>query len=160
MEPVLRVTVIFLFVMIGLRLLGKREFGQLSPFELVTLLLIPEIASQSLVGTDFSMVGALVGLSTLFLLVFLTSVITHKSRRAQRIVASQPTVLVSQGAFATDNMNRERVSADEVFSEMHKVGLHRLEQVRWAILESDGRISLIPVTPFGPVGHPDPEPVT
>lgn len=148
MEPILRVTALYLFVMVGLRMLGKREFSQLSPFELVTLLLIPEIASQALVGQDFSVTGAMIGLSTLFVLVFLTSLAAHANQRVERVITGEPTVLVSHGAFVPLNMDRERITADEIYGEMRKVGLHRLDQIRWAILESDGRISFVPMSPW------------
>ena len=146
METVLRVAAIYLFVMISLRLMGKREFSQLSPFELVTLLLIPEIASQALVREDFSLTNAAIGLSTLFLLVFTTSALSHASPRVAKVISGSPTVLVSRGAFVPDNLNAERITAEEVFAEMHRSGLATLDEVRWAILESDGKISIVPMS--------------
>lgn len=147
METILRVAAIYLFVLITLRLLGNREFSQLSPFELVTLLLIPEIASQAMIREDFSLTNAIIGLSTLFLLVFLSSTLTHLSKRAARIIEGQPSVLVSQGALVPNNLNRARITVDEVYGEMHKAGLARLEQIRWAILETSGQISFVPAEP-------------
>jgi uncharacterized membrane protein YcaP (DUF421 family) len=147
METVLRVAVIYLFIMIGLRALGKRDFSQISPFDLVTLLLIPEIVQQAIVREDFSITNALIGLSTLFTLVLLTSAITHKSKRAEDIIEGTPTVIVSNGRFVEDNMNKERITPDEVYAEMRKSGLASIEEVRWAILESDGKISFIPTAP-------------
>lgn len=144
METVLRILIIYLFVMIGLRVLGKREFGQLSPLELVMLLLIPEIASQSLVREDYSLTNALLGLSTLFTLQFLTSALMHRSKRAEELMVGVPTVLVQHGRLVEENLNRERVSPDEVFAEMRKSGVDRLEQVRWAVLETDGKIAVVP----------------
>lgn len=144
METVIRIAVFYLLIMISLRILGKREFSQLTPFELVTLLLIPEIVSQSLVRDDSSITNAVIGLCTLFVLVFLTSVVTHRSKRVEEFVEGKPSVLVSKGRFVEDTMNKERVTPDEIYTEMHKVGLSRIEQVQWAILESDGMITLIP----------------
>lgn len=144
MEIVLRITIIYLFVLITLHVIGKREFGQLSPFELVTLLLIPEIASNSLMQADYSLTGGLIGLSTLFGLVFLLTLITHMSKRAERIVEGKSMVLVSHGRFIEDALHRERVNPDEIYVELHKAGLERLDQVRWAILENDGKISIVP----------------
>lgn len=146
-DTVLRITAVYLFIMIGLRVLGKREFSQMSPFDLVTLLLIPEIVQQGMMQEDFSVTNAFIGLSTLFVLVFLTSVLSHGSSKAQQFIEGNPTVLVSNGAFVTDSMNMERVSAEEVYTEMHKYGISRVEQVQWAILESDGKISVIPFEP-------------
>ena len=147
METVIRIAIIYFFIMIGLRAMGKRDFSQLSPFDLVTLLLIPEIVAQAMIGEDFSITNAFIGLCTLFTLVYLTSVFTHKHKKIGDVIEGTPTVLVSQGKFVPENMNLERITPDEVFGEMHKVGLTRLEQVQWGILESDGEISLVPFEP-------------
>lgn len=146
METVVRVAILYLFILVGLRLLGKREFGEMAPFDLVVLLLIPEIASQALLREDFSMTNALVALSTLLCLVFLTSLLSYRSRLAGKAIGGVPTVLVRHGFLVTENLDRERVRPDEVLEAMHMVGLYRMDQVQWAILETDGRISIIPWT--------------
>src|SRR5690625_4751206 len=130
MEIVIRITVIYLFVLVGLHLIGKREFGQLSPFELVTLLLIPEIASQSLTMEDASVSAALIGIATLFSLVFVMTILTYTSKKAENLIEGQPAILVGKGRMIENVMHRERVNPDEIFVEMHKAGLERLEQVR------------------------------
>ena len=112
METIIRVAALYAFVILSLRLLGKREFGQLSPAELVTLLLIPEIASQALVRDDFSLTNAVIGLSTLFLLVSLTSLVSHRFKRAETLLDGSPTVVVTQGEFVVANMNRERFTQE------------------------------------------------
>lgn len=144
METVLRVAAIYLFVLVALRVLGKREFGQLSPIELVTLLMIPEIVSQALTREDYSLTNAAIGVATLLVLVFVTSLLMHRFQKAEIVIAGQPTVLVRQGELIGTALNAMRVTPDEVFSEMHKAGLQQLEQVQWAILESDGRIAIVP----------------
>jgi uncharacterized membrane protein YcaP (DUF421 family) len=143
METVLRIAVAYVVIMAGFRIMGKRELSQLSPFELVTLLLIPEIFSQAIVGEDFSMVNAVIATATLLSLVFLTSVLAHLSRRFGSLVEAQPSVLVAHGAIVEENMNRERITADELYSELRLSGLEDLSQVKWAILESDGKISIV-----------------
>jgi uncharacterized membrane protein YcaP (DUF421 family) len=149
METVLRVAILYVFIMIGLRLLGKREFGELAPFDLVVLLLIPEIASQALLREDFSMTNAFVALSTLLTLVFATSLLSYRSQLAGKAIGGVPAVLVRHGFLVAENLDRERVRPDEVLEAMHMVGLHRMDQVQWAILETDGRISIIPWTRTG-----------
>jgi uncharacterized membrane protein YcaP (DUF421 family) len=144
METVIRVIVIYLFLMVGLRILGKREFGQLSPLELVSLLLIPELVSSALQSEDFSLVDALVAVSTLLALTVLTSMLLHMSKTAQKVIDGEPIVLVRHGQFSVDAMNRERVTPHEIFSEMHKSGIEYLEQVAWAILETEGTITIVP----------------
>jgi uncharacterized membrane protein YcaP (DUF421 family) len=143
METVLRVALIYILLLAGLRVLGKREFGQLAPMELIALLLIPEIVSQALIGDDYSLTNALVAISTLFVLVFLNSLLTHMSRGFESVVESTPTVLAHDGRLVHDNLHRERITPSEIYSEMRKSGLERLEQVRWAVLEGDGKISIV-----------------
>ncbi len=143
METVARVAFTYVFLAIAFRVIGKRELSSLSPFELVTLMLIPEIVSQALVR-EASLANALAGVSTLFVLVFLTSVVTHLSPKASKVVDGSPTVLVAKGRILEEACNRERIQPEEIFSEMHKSGLARLSQVRWAILEADGDLTIIP----------------
>lgn len=149
MDTVIRVAVIYVFVLASLRVMGKREFGQLAPIELVALLLIPEIVSQALIGDDYSLTNALVAVCTLFVLVFLNSVLTHASKGFERVVESKPSVLAHHGKLVQENLDKERITPDELYSEMRKSGLERLEQVRWAVLEGDGKISIVPLEGTG-----------
>lgn len=144
METVIRVVLIYLAILFGLRILGKREFGQLSPLELITLLLIPELVAQALVREDFLFTNAMIALTTLFSLVFITSLLRYKFSYVEKLVSGEPSILVSHGKFVEDNLNKERVDAAEIFGAMHESGLYRLEQVKWAILETDGKFSIIP----------------
>ena len=144
METVLRVAAIYLFVFVGLRVMGKREFGQLSAIELVTLLMIPEIVSQALTGNDDSITNAFVGVSTLLVLVFATSMLAHRFKKVEVAIGGVPSVLVHNGKLFERTLNTERVSPDEIFAEMHKAGLQTLDEVEWAILESDGKIAIVP----------------
>lgn len=147
METLVRVAVIYLFIIFGLRVMGKREFSQLSTVELVTLMLIPEIVSEALTGEDSSITNALVGVSTILLLVFFTSLWMHRSPRVEAVVSGSPVVLVRNGQIDEDRMNRERVSPGELYSEMHLSGVERLAEIRWAILEPDGKIAIITERP-------------
>ena len=144
MDTVIRVAVIYVFVMFTLRILGKRELGEISPHELVMIMLIPEIASQSMVGEDFSLTNALIGISTLLCLVFLNSTLGYRFKKLRMIVEGEPIVLFYQGQFNERAMDRERVDADEIQSEARAAGLESLDKVKWAILEPDGKISCIP----------------
>jgi uncharacterized membrane protein YcaP (DUF421 family) len=143
METVIRVAVVYFVLMFGFRLLGKRELSELSPFELVTLMIIPEIVSQALVR-EASLTNALVGLGTLFSLVFLTTLIGYRWKRVGRFIEGEPTLLVRSGKLLTEALQRERVSPEELYAEMHKAGLARLSQVEFAILETDGKIAFLP----------------
>lgn len=144
METVIRVAVIYVVLILSLKLMGKREFGQLAPFEFLTLLMIPEIVSQSLVREDYSLTNAIIGVSTLLTLVFLTSVLSHMSRKAGDAIEGKPTIIVRHGVLLPDHMNVERITPDEVMTELHRAGFENLSEIKWAILESDGKISFIP----------------
>lgn len=144
MESVIRVAIVYLFVLFALRLLGKREFGDLSPHEFVMLMLIPDIVAQGIVKEDFSLTNGLVAVSTIMLLVALTSLLIHVSRPAELAVTPRPTVLLFDGNLYTSNLNKERVSADEVLQVARESGLETLDQVKWAILQSNGKIAIVP----------------
>lgn len=144
METVVRVTLFYVLILLGLRVMGKREFSQLSSLELVTLLLIPELVSQSLLREDFSFTNGIIAVCTVFAVVYISSQLQHHSKAFADAVSSAPTVLVERGRFVQRHLDEERVSPDEVFAELHKVGLTTLDQVRWVILEADGRMSVIP----------------
>lgn len=147
MDTVIRIVIFYIAILVGMRVLGKREFAQMSPLELVTLLLIPEIVSQSLITEDFSIINGLIGLATLFSLVFINSTLMHRFQKFEDAISSKPSLLVYRGRFIEEAMNKMRVTPDEVFSEMRKSGLESLAQVKWAILENDGRISIISESP-------------
>jgi uncharacterized membrane protein YcaP (DUF421 family) len=147
MDTVLRVAFVYGFLIVALRVMGKRELGKMSPIELVMLLLVPELFQQALVGEDFSMTTAIVAVSTLFTLVFAMSMITHRFQRVEKLVSGEPAVLVRHGKLVKEALDNERVSPEELFAEMHAAGVERLEQVRWAILEDGGKISIIAEPP-------------
>ena len=144
METVLRVVIIYLFLLFGLRIMGKREFSQLSSLELVTLLMIPELVSQSLVQEDFSLTNALIAVSTLFTVVFISTLLQYHSKTVSKVVSGSPAVVVADGKFVEKHLNEERVSPEEIFAELHKAGFSELSEVQWAILETDGTIAIVP----------------
>lgn len=144
METVLRVVVIYVAILAGLRVLGKRDVGELSPLELITLILIPDLVSQGVVRADYSLTNALIAICTLFSLVFLVSLVSHRFKRVEKLIGGEPALLVAKGRLLTRNLNRERIAPEEIYSEMHKAGLDKLENVRWAVLETDGRIAIVP----------------
>jgi len=153
-ETVLRVIFAYFFIWACFRTLGKRELSQMAPFELVMLLLIPQFFSRALTRQDYSMTTSVVATTTLFSLVFLTSLASFRFSGFRHFVESKPTVLVRRGELVRPSLGRERVVPDEILSAMHKAGIERIEEVAWAILESDGKIAIIRVG-GGDVRNPD-----
>jgi uncharacterized membrane protein YcaP (DUF421 family) len=146
MEIIVRVAVIYIFIFFGLRVLGKRELSQLSAIELVTLMLVPEIVSQAL-GAEGSMTNALIGVSTLFILVFVTSMVSYLWKPVEDVIEGTPLVLKDDDGLQTEAMDKERVSVDEIFSTMRQSGFDDLKQIKTIVLEADGQLSFIPAEP-------------
>lgn len=137
-----RIAGIYFFITAAFRLIGKRELSTLSPLELITLMLIPEIASGALTG-ESPLMPALVAISVLLLLVFVLSLLRARFKVIEGAIEPRPRVLVIDGALCEDALARERVTPEELFAEMHKHGIAELDAVRWAILESGGDIAFV-----------------
>jgi uncharacterized membrane protein YcaP (DUF421 family) len=143
LERVLRVVVVFAVLLLVFRVIGKRELSRLSPFELVTLMLVPEVLSNA-VQAQGSLLDALAGLGMLFLLVLATSALAHRFERVEQALEPRSTLLIDRGRVLSDALNRERIMPEELVSEMHKHGIADVSEVRWAVLESGGTITFIP----------------
>lgn len=143
METVLRVVIVYLIVWACFRVVGKRELTQMTPFELVTLLFIPQLFSRAITRQDYSMTNAIIGTTTLFALLFITSTLSHRFPTFRGVVEAKPTVLVTRGQLHPHFLDRERITPDDIFSAMHKAGIAELRDVEWAILEGDGKIAVI-----------------
>lgn len=143
MDTVIRVAVVYVFLVAGLRILGKREFAQLSTSELIMLLITSELVSPALTRNEPSLVNSLVAVSALFVLVFATSIFTYRARAVQGLVSAPPVVLVHGGRLVVENLAKERITPEDVLSEAQKAGLLTISEVQWAILQGDGRIAII-----------------
>lgn len=144
METVTRITIIFLFLMLALRVIGKRELGELSPFDLLMIMLIPEIVSHGMIQDDFSITNALVGVATLLSLVMLNSFLSYRFKFFRKLIEGSPVILYRDGKIMNSTLHKERVSLDEILSEIRTQGYERFDQMRWVVLEPDGKISCIP----------------
>jgi uncharacterized membrane protein YcaP (DUF421 family) len=144
MQTVIRVALAYLLLLVAFRVLGKRELRKMSAFELVTLLFIPQLFSRALTRQDYSFTNAMIGATTLLTLVWITSALSYRFKGVARVLQGEPAVLIAHGVLIPDAMDRERITAKELFSEMHSVGLTVLEQVQWAILETSGTITIVP----------------
>jgi uncharacterized membrane protein YcaP (DUF421 family) len=143
-EKVLRSLVVYLFLLLAFRLLGKRQVGQLTPFDLVVLLIISNVVQNAIIGPDNSLVGGLIGATVIFLANYLVVELTFRSRRARRLLEAQPTLLVHNGRILHDNLASERVTLDDLNAALRRSGVDEVGQVRVAMLEENGGISVIP----------------
>jgi uncharacterized membrane protein YcaP (DUF421 family) len=143
-EVVLRTAIVYLFVVTALRLSGKREVGQMSVLELVVILVISDAVQNSMVGDNTSLWGGLVAVTTLLALDFGLKALTSRSRRLREAVEGEPRLLVRDGRLLERAIEEEGIEVDEVRAAVRSHGLARIEDVRLAVLETDGSISVIP----------------
>ena len=145
MDTVLRSVVIYLFVLVVFRISGKRSLSQITTFDFILLLIISEATQQALLGNDYSIVNALVVISSLIVLDVMFSRMESRWPRFGRVVGSLPVVIVEHGRLLEDRAKREGVTLPEILAEgREKHGLERLEQFKYAILERHGGISVVP----------------
>ena len=143
MDIVIRATVMFTFLYVLLRLMGKRELGQLTPFELVVMIVMGDLIQQGVTHNDFSLTGAILAVSTFAFLGLVLSWLTYLSPKAEKLLDGEPRVIICEGELIRDNLRRDRITLAEVESEMRLAGIARLADVAWAILEPQGKISFI-----------------
>ena len=143
MDVVLRATAMFVVVFLLLRLLGKRELGQLAPFELVTLVVIGDLIQQGITHNDFSLTGASLAIGTFAFWTLVIGWVSYLSPRAEKWMTGEPRVIVREGEILRANMRRERMTVMELESEMRLAGIGSMTDVAWAILEPNGKISFI-----------------
>jgi uncharacterized membrane protein YcaP (DUF421 family) len=143
MDIVLRATVIFIALYVLVRLMGKRELGQMTPFELIVLVVIGDLIQQGVTQNDFSLTGAVIAISTIAFLALLMSWASYLWPRAERLLEGEPQVIVRDGELLTANLRRNRLTQSEIESEMRLAGIAHMGDVKWAILEPRGKISFI-----------------
>ena len=143
MDVVIRATVIFFALYLLVRLLGKRELAQLTPFELIVLVVTGDLIQQGVTHNDFSLTGAILAVTTFAFWASVLSWITYLSRRAERVLDGQPRVIVRDGQIIRENLSHDRLTEAEIQSEMRLAGIAHVRDVAWAILERTGKMSFI-----------------
>jgi uncharacterized membrane protein YcaP (DUF421 family) len=144
MELVIRAAVIYAFVLLLMRISGKRQFSQMTTFDFVLLLIISEAVSQGLYD-DSSLTTSLILVTTLVAIDILLSVVKHRFSSVEDLVESKPTLLVQDGRLLDRNLAAERVNESDILSAARiNHGIESLDGVRHAILERDGTISIVP----------------
>jgi uncharacterized membrane protein YcaP (DUF421 family) len=143
LEIVLRTGVIYLLVLIGVRLSGKREVGQMTPFDLTLLLLLSNSVQNAMTGPDTSLAGGAVAASTLLIMNYVVATLSGRNRKLRRVIEGQPSLLVHDGKVIAAHMAREHVSMDELHRALREHGISSCDQVALAVLEVDGSISCL-----------------
>ena len=149
MDSVLRAGTMYLVLLVVFRIVGKRTLAQITPFDMVLLLIIAESTQQALVGPDYSLTNAVLVIFTLVGIDIGLSRWRHHSRRVAKLMDDVPVVLVDRGRPLTERMDEERVDRTDILEAAREHGLERMGQVKYAVLETNGRISIIPWPPEG-----------
>ncbi len=142
-QIVLRTGVIYLLVLAGVRLSGKREVGQMTPFDLTLLLLLSNSVQNAMTGPDTSLMGGAVAAGTLLILNYFVAELSGANRRFRRFVQGQPSLLVHDGKVIQSHMAKEHVSMDELNRALREHGISCVDQTALAVLEVDGSISCL-----------------
>ncbi len=143
-EKIIRSAAVYIFLLIAFRLAGKRTLGQMTPFDLIVLLVISNVVQNALIGNDNSVGGGLLGATCILVINGVVAWLTSRNKRFERLVENTPTVLVRHGRIRWDNLRRECMSLPELRAALRREGILTFGDVRYAILEEDGRLSVIP----------------
>jgi uncharacterized membrane protein YcaP (DUF421 family) len=150
LEIFLRTGTIYIVVLAGVRLSGKREVGQMTPFDLTLLLLISNAVQNAMTGSDTSLLGGVVAAATLLVLNYLVAEVSGGNRRFRKFVQGQPSLLVHDGKVIEAHMAKEHVSMDELQRALREHGIATCSDVALAVLEVDGSISCLKYDDLNP----------
>ncbi len=141
-ELILRGVVVYAFLILILRISGKRQVGQLAPFDLVLLLVLSNAVQNSMNGGDNSLVGGLISATTLIGINYLVGLLTFRSKRLEEIIEGRPIVLIHNGMLFEDVMARAQLTHHELNSALRQAGCDCIAEVHCAILENNGSITV------------------
>ena len=143
MDIALRAAFLYAFVILVMRVMGRRELSSLSAVDLVLLIVLGDAIQQGLTQDDYSVTGAMIAVATIATIQVLTSYVSFRSKRARKVLEGQPIVIIRDGRLLEDNIRRDRMTADEIAEEMRMQQIASFNDVAWAILETTGEISFI-----------------
>jgi uncharacterized membrane protein YcaP (DUF421 family) len=139
-----KTAVIYGFLVLGLRLLGKRTLGQMNIYDLIVIIVLANAVQNAMVGNDTSLVGGLVAATTLLVLNRLVNLVLTRSPRAEHLMVGEPVVLIDHGHLVEPNLRRQGVTEDQVMEALREHEIDDVSKARLAVLEADGTISVVP----------------
>jgi uncharacterized membrane protein YcaP (DUF421 family) len=144
MDIVIRAVIAFLFLLLLTRIVGRRELSSMEPFDLILLVVIGDLIQQGVTQSDYSLTGALLVGATFAVLTVLVSYLGFRVAPLRKVLEGEPIVLVEDGKPIDQNLRRERLTLQEIAAEARLQKIAAIEDIRWAILETNGSISFIP----------------
>jgi uncharacterized membrane protein YcaP (DUF421 family) len=143
MDLAIRAAVLYVFVVAVMRIVGRRELSSLTAIDLVLLIVMGDAIQQGLTQDDYSVSGAIIVVSTFAVLQVFSAYLGYRSRRVRSVLEGRPVVLIDDGELVDPNLRRQRLTTDDLAEEMRLQQIASFDDVRWAILEANGRISFI-----------------
>ena len=143
MDIVVRAVIIYVLILVFTRALGGREMSSLQPFDLILLVVIGDLVQAGVTQNDLSVTGDVIVISTIGALQVLTSYLSYRFRRIRPVLQGEPIVLVESGQLIKRNMDRERLTLDDLAEQARLNDIASVDDIRWAILETNGQISFI-----------------
>ena len=147
MDIVLRGVVVFAFLLVLTRVIGRRELSSLQPFDLILLIILGDAVQQGLTQDDYSLTGAALAVGTIAALQVFVSWIGYRFPRTRPVLEGTPIVVVQDGKVIEANLKRERLDVTEIQEQARLQGIAHLAEVKWAVLETNGQISFIKQQP-------------
>ena len=143
-ELIVRSILVYLFLLLVLRLTGKRQVGQLAPFDLVLLLVLSNAVQNSMNGGGNSLIGGLISAATLIAFNYGVGIVTFRNKRLEGLVEGRPELLIHNGRLFEEVLNRTQLTRHELNAALRQAGCACVEEVHTAILENNGAISVTP----------------
>ena len=143
MDLVLRASVVFIFLLVLTRVIGKRELSSMQPFDLILLIILGDSVQQGLTQDDYSITGAFIAIGTIAVLQVGTSYLSFRFPRLRPVLDGEPIVVIEDGKPIERNLKRERMTLEEVLGEARLQQIGSLDEIQWAVLETSGNISFI-----------------
>jgi uncharacterized membrane protein YcaP (DUF421 family) len=140
---VLRSVVVYVFIVVAIRIFGKRELSQISVIDLVFILLLSNSVQNAMVGPDSSLLGGIVAASSLFIVNYILKLITYKNKRVNLLINEEPVLLIHNGVINQDNLRKEKLTIEELQSAIREHSIDSLHEVKLAMMEPDGNISIV-----------------
>ena len=144
MTAFVRTVILYFLIMIGLRLMGKRQIGELEPGELVLTMMISDLATVPMQDFGIPLLAGVIPILTLLALSMLLSQLSLSSLRFRRLACGAPSVLIREGVLQQEAMRKNRYTLDELLEELRGQGITGVEEVKYAVLENSGRLSVFP----------------
>lgn len=144
LEKIIRPAIVYAFLLIAFRVAGKRELGQMTPFDLIVLLTISNVLQNAMIGNDNSLGGGIIGALTVFILNGLLTRVAFRFPRIAKWIEGGPTVLIENGRIVGQNMRREVMTLEELQRSLrrHDLGWEDISQIQRALLELDGTVTI------------------